>query len=309
MSNPRMKYDFRRYLSSKRSIEARGLNHDVWMQMSEMVNQLEGQVRVIELGAGIGSMALRFLESGLFHEASYTLVEKEAVYLDEARGSLKSAAKKMGYQINDSQKGKLDLIGEKAKVSFHFAASDVNVYFEDQTQRGSVDLLVAHAFLDLLNLDRALAKMFGALRSGGLFYFPINFDGLTSFEPQIDESFEAELLALYHRTMDERMVDGLSSGDSRTGRHLFSAVEAAGGSVIAAGSSDWVVFPQRGRYIEDEAYFLYYILHTIESALSGHPELDAARLKKWLSARREQVEKAELSFIAHQLDIFGRKLD
>jgi hypothetical protein len=307
MSKPSIEYDFRRYLRSKRSVEARALNHDVWRQLADQIKEADGPVRVIELGAGIGSIAMRFLEKSLFREASYTLVEHEAAYLVEARIALKAAAQKMGYQISESSTDQLDLIGKEAKISFLFAASDAGRFLEEQAQSAKADLLVAHAFLDLLNLEKALDKFLAALRPGGLFYFPITYDGLTSFEPQVDIAFEVEMLALYHRTMDERVVDGLPSGDSQTGRHLFAALGAADGEVIAAGSSDWVVFPQRGSYIEDEAYFLLYILHTIEGALSDHPELDAAQFGKWLSVRREQVEQAKLSFIAHQLDILGRK--
>jgi hypothetical protein len=107
--------------------------------------------------------------------------------------------------------------------------------------------------------------------------------------------------------MDERLVNGQPSGDSQTGRHLFGALKAAGVEVLAAGSSDWLVFPQGGGYVEDEGYFLLHILQMIEGSVSGKAELDAGKLSQWLSERRVQVERGELVFMAHQLDFFGRK--
>jgi len=299
--------DFRRYLKAKHSVEARALNSNVWGQMVEQVKKLEGQIWIIELGAGIGSMALRFLESDLLQQASYKLIDVEDNYIEGARILLIAAAQKKGFQVNVTSKDEIDLVRENINIRFRFVASEAALFLEDPDQRDKADLLIAHAFLDLINLESALAQFLGALRPKAYFYFPITYDGLTSFEPQIDAAFEAEMIALYHRTMDQRLLDGLPSGDSQTGRHLFAALEAAGGQVIAAGSSDWVVFPQRGSYVEDEAYFLFYILSTIEAALSGLAELDAARFEKWLGKRREQVEQAKLIYIAHQLDVFGQK--
>ena len=105
--------------------------------------------------------------------------------------------------------------------------------------------------------------------------------------------------------MDERRVDGNPSGSSRTGRLLFNALPRFGGRLLAAGSSDWVVFPGPDGYPQDEAYFLHYLVHTVEEALRGHPLLKAASLQEWATRRHRQIEQAELSYIAHQLDFFG----
>ncbi len=55
--------------------------------------------------------------------------------------------------------------------------------------------------------------------------------------PVLDQKIED----LYHASMDERMTNGVKSGDSRTGRHLFGHLRTAGVDVLAAGASDWVV--------------------------------------------------------------------
>ena len=106
--------------------------------------------------------------------------------------------------------------------------------------------------------------------------------------------------------MDERRVDGRPAGSSRTGRRLFAPLTAAGATLLAAGSSDWLVFPGPDGYPGDEAYFLHFIIHTIQQALEGHPELPEAAFRAWVAQRHAQIQRQELVYIAHQLDFFGR---
>ena len=169
------------------------------------------------------------------------------------------------------------------------------------------DLLIAHAFLDLMDLPRALPLLFSLLKPDGLFYFTLNFDGATILQPLIDPEIDPQIMALYHRTMDERIIDGHRSGDSQTGRHLFAQIKAAGGEVLAAGSSDWVVFAGSDGYPADEAYFLQFIIHTLQQALQGHPELDQTLFEAWIAQRQAQIAAGTLVYIAHQLDFCGRR--
>jgi len=77
--------------------------------------------------------------------------------------------------------------------------------------------------------------------------------------------------------------------------------------VLAAGASDWVVHAVNGTYLADEKYFLHFILHFFEESLTGHPGLDAAAFAEWLAARREQIERGELVYIAHQMDFLVKR--
>jgi hypothetical protein len=65
------------------------------------------------------------------------------------------------------------------------------------------------------------------------------------------------------------------------------------------------VFAGPEGYPADEAYFLHFILHTIYTALAGHPQLDAERFATWITERHTQVEQGTLVYIAHQLDFLG----
>jgi hypothetical protein len=81
-------------------------------------------------------------------------------------------------------------------------------------------------------------------------------------------------------------------------------LRAAGGEILAAGSSDWVVFAPEGVYPADEAYFLHFIIDTVRGALDG--AIAPERIDAWASARHAQIERDILVYIAHQLDFFGR---
>ena len=75
--------------------------------------------------------------------------------------------------------------------------------------------------------------------------------------------------------------------------------------IVAAGSSDWVVFAGADGYPADEAYFLHHIIHTIGTALTGHSRVDPERLDSWVAQRHTQIEEDALLYIAHQLDVLG----
>jgi SAM-dependent methyltransferase len=286
--------DFIRYLSAKRTVDDRALNRPVWEQLAYAVRSrqmhLDRPLRVLEIGAGIGTMVERLLAWRLFNADApgvrYTLLDADPALLARAQERLTQLPSWLKLEI-----APVDALGYAKRV----AASAVQQY----------DLLIANAFLDLLDLPTALPQLRGLLADNGLFYFTINFDGATLLEPIIDAALDSTVEAAYHRTMDERITDGHPSGDSRTGRHLFSRLPAAGFDIRAAGSSDWVVHPIEGHYPADEAYFLHFIIATMDNALRHHPALAPERFAAWVALRHAQIDRGELSYIAHQLDFFG----
>jgi SAM-dependent methyltransferase len=267
--------DFIRYLLAKRTIDDRALNRHVWQTLQTEVARRDQPLRVLEVGAGVGTMVERLAAWGLLTGGEYTAVDANPTCIATARQRL------------DSRHAGIDLIWQTADL-FDFAA---------QSQPRQWDLLIAHALLDLLDLPQALPVLFDLLRPGGLFYFTLNFDGGTIFQPPLVGDTAVE--TAYHQTMDGR------PGGSQTGRRLFHAVQRAGGQVLAMGSSDWVVHPVNGRYPADEAYFLHFILDTMAGALADHPDLDTRLLPDWLAQRRAQVQAGQLVYIAHQLDLAG----
>ncbi len=278
-----MEYSFTRYLAAKRPIDDRSLNYAVRRALLDVLPL--GPLDVLEVGAGTGTMIDRLASETKPVRFHFTAVEADPVNVTEGKRRLREAS---------------------LPVPVEWVTADVHDFARRARGRREWDLLIAHAFLDLMDAPRLLPELFALLRPGGLFYFTINFDGLTILEPPLDPEFDAEVIALYHRTMDERRIDGRPTGGSTAGRALLRQIPEAGGKILAAGSSDWIVMPRDGGYSGDEAYFLGHILHFFESSLSGRPELDPARLAAWLSRRRAQIAAGELIFIAHQIDVCGK---
>ena len=300
-------YSFTRYLSAKRTVDDRALNRQVWQWLVTWLTTAAARqpVRILELGAGTGAMAERLLQAGVLRQAIYTAIDTDADTTVEARRQVPQWAIEQGLQVTENTAG-LRLQGPGQDVVLHFETIDLFDFINRERGRQTWDLLIAHALLDLLHVPTALPLGFSTLRPGGRFYFPITFDGASIFEPAIDPPYDAHLEALYHATMDQRLVRGQPSGDSRTGRHLFAQVRRLGAEVLAAGSSDWVVFAGPQGYPADEAYFLHYIIHTMRTALATDPALDADRFERWIDQRHAHIEDGTLVYIAHQLDLVGR---
>lgn len=277
-----MEYDFARYLAAKEPVEDRALNGHVRAALARALPP--GPVAILEVGAGGGAMIAR-LAGREVASGRYTAVDADPANIATIRRRFAAGA---------------------LPVELEVLTTDVYAFADQMRGRRQWDVLVAHAFLDLVDAPRLLPELFALLRPGGYFYFPINFDGLTALQPPVDPEFDEQVIAAYHRTMDERRHEEQPTGGSRAGRELLTHIPAAGGEIIAAGASDWVVWPRGGAYPADEAYFLHHMLHFFESSLADRPELDTARLQAWLGRRRAQIDAGELVLIVHQIDVFGR---
>lgn len=283
-------YSFQHYLSAKRTVDDRALNWRVWQALSEQLRTIDAHpLRVLEIGAGIGTMVERAQSWRLFDPVYHPLVEYTAI--DEQAENIDTAQ-----QLLATLPDRFTLKLEQA---------DLFDFVERTEEFAKYDLLIAHAFLDLVDIAQTLPLLRRLMREDGLLYFTINFDGVTSLQPEIDPAFDAQIEALYHRTMDERVIDGVPSGDSHSGRHMFNHLREAGVDILAAGSSDWVVFGGKGGYPADEAYFLHFIVNTMHGALAQHPELDQPRFAEWINLRHQQIDSGDLVYIAHQVDFLA----
>ncbi|MCA9779720.1 MAG: hypothetical protein KC800_23490 [Candidatus Eremiobacteraeota bacterium] len=293
-------YSMHRFLDSKRTVDDRALNKDVYRRLRSELEERGAFSEVLEVGAGLGNMIARMVEWGLLTKARYTLLDLDTQLLSDSRTWLADWATEQGYAVN--QEETLRIVGESLELQVSFVGADLRDYLK-QAQSIRADLLIANAFLDLVDLKSLLPDLLGLVKKGGLCWFTINFDGETIFEPAHPQ--DDELLAVYHQSMDERTFRGQPAGDSRTGRRLFAAMPKAGARILSAGSSDWVVFPDGGSYPHKEAYFLYHILHTIDQELQKHSSVDQETLKSWVQERQRQVEQGELVYIAHQIDLLS----
>ena len=267
---------FRRYLKAKRTVDDRALNHRIWARLRDELEKLETRtLEVADVGAGIGVGAERMLDWRLFEgfRPRYCAVDVNQELLDEAGKRLR---------------GK--------ELVLETVAADLQAFASREENYDRFDLVVAHALLDILELVPSLRSLLHVTRPGGLLHIPIAFDGESFFEPP--DPADQVILGHYCDTMEEK-------GDSRTGRRIFHALSEIGAEILEVGSSDWVVVPKDGTYPNDEAFFLCFIVHTVEGAVQERHE----DVHRWASLRRRQVEQGQLVYIAHQLDYLVKKRD
>jgi hypothetical protein len=255
---------------------------------------LSQPVTIIEVGGGIVTMLKRLIQWDILCNGDYILVDAMEANIVYAYEWIPQWAAEAGLRVERLGPNQLCICDRTREVRIRLECADVFDFIERNERRA--DLLIAHAFLDLLPLPESLEKLFQLTK--GLAWLTLNFDGLTTLEPVIDHLLDEKIEELYHQTMDRRP----SGGNSRTGRKLFEQFRSLNTEILAAGASDWVVHTTNGTYPADEQYFLYFILSFFESSLKSHAELDAAEFENWLCKRRAQIERGELVYIAHQMD-------
>ena len=292
-----MDYSFPRYLLSKQTVDDRALNKDV---VQALRTHLPPEpVRIIEVGAGIGTMLKRLVEWDLFCTGEYLLVDDSDANIAYAREWLPQWAAEAGLEVESIKTNRLRLTGDRHDVDIRLEPGDVFDFI--RRNESPADILIAHAFLDLLPMPESLDKLL--LLTRNLAWLTINFDGVSTLLPEIDCAFDQQIESLYHVSMDRRP----SGGDSHAGRRLFHYLHALDVEILAAGGSDWIVHANRGQYPADEKYFLQHVLSFFENSLKGFDELKGPTFENWLAARHEQIERGDLVYIAHQVDYLVRK--
>ncbi|MFC5136376.1 MULTISPECIES: class I SAM-dependent methyltransferase [Haloferacaceae] len=326
-------YEHSRYLEAKRTVDDRALHRPTLDRLREALavrsaDARDAPLRVVEVGCGTGSMLRRLLEWGVLpDEVVYRGYDLREESVDRAVEELKAWAEGVkdaegtGYALgevrNDPEATRtVRLDGpDGSSVTATFAAADA-VEVARRTD-AAYDLLVGCAFLDLVDIDRALDPLLG-LVPDGFAYFPITYDGETFLVPSlegdgtVDEATERAVLDVYHATMDAPD----RAGGSRTGRELFPALPAADAEVVAGGGSDWLVTPP---YPGEEAYFLHHLVDGIEEAVGGAladgspavadedtvDRLSPGMVGEWADARHCAITNGQLTFGAHNLDVLA----
>ena len=295
------KFDFQRYLNAKKTVDDRALNATVWARLAEEIDLKEKKLDVLEIGMGTGTMLERLLERRVLLRAAYTGLDAQVENIRAAQINLPNWSAQQGLTY-DSVEGTIRLHGDGVDIECCLISQDLYDFLDGVNRNRQWDVLLANAFLDLVDVAATLPRLAGLLRPGGLAYFSINFDGLSIFEPAVDAHLDKAVLDAYHSSMDRRE----GGGSSQTGRTLFSWLQKAGFQVLAAGASDWVVFPGPDGYSGDEKYFLQHILHFVETTLQNPSDLPPERVQEWLALRRQQLEQEQLVYIAHQLDFLAK---
>jgi len=292
--------EFQRYLRAKRTVDDRALDRRLLEELrtglAKRAASNEEPVRVLELGAGIGTMVTRCLEWELLPEGpvQYTAVDLSEDSVATLPGYVREWATDRGHGVTGD--ATLTVEADETRVEIDAVVAEGVEYAQEADVE--YDLVVGVALLDLIERT-ALPSVLGAVADGGLYYFPITFDGGTRFHPTHPADRGVE--RLYHAHMDKK-----SGGSSRAGGDALAVLQRQQGVSVDAAGSDWIVKPIDGQYPADEAVVLRHILGTVESAVTEVTGGEFDSLGEWLTRRRQQAADAELIYHTHQLDLFGR---
>jgi len=272
---------FRRYLRAKRTVDDRALDRRLVEilreRLADRAAASAGPLRVLEVGAGIGTMVARLIDWGVLPpgETRYVAVDRDGETLAGLGPFLREwATDREGSVSIEAAAGNADgdalVVETDARtVRVEPVAADAVAYAAERPSEW--DALIGMALLDVLDLD-GLDALVDALAPGGTYYFPITFDGGTRFRPAHPDDRAVE--RLYHRHMDEK-----PGGNSRAGGAALSRLRAADDStLLGVAGSDWVVRPADGAagYPGDEAFFVRHILDTVEDAVGEVIATDGA---------------------------------
>src|SRR5437016_10476524 len=78
-----MTSDYARYLAAKTTVDDRALNRHVLAELRRLMPA--GAPRVLEVGAGLGTMAARLLDWGALDGGEYILLDADQELLDSSR--------------------------------------------------------------------------------------------------------------------------------------------------------------------------------------------------------------------------------
>ena len=107
-----------RYLAAKKTVDDRALNRRIWERLRLELGEVGGPLRVLELGAGIGTMVERLVEWEMFapmgggdglaspngpaREVQLTLVDSDAACVAEVRRRLTAWAGPADFRVGDN---------------------------------------------------------------------------------------------------------------------------------------------------------------------------------------------------------------
>lgn len=294
MSEPSA-YSFDRYLEAKQTVDARALHRGIERRFRDWLSTRKPPVQILEVGAGTGAMLRRVITwPALPSQVRYTAVDEARDLLSIAETKTKHHARNHGYAVTSTEP--LTLHRGSQTITAQFIPTDAFEYLAATDQEWSA--VVAHAFLDLVDVSAAITTIRRGLASPGTVYFPITFDGVTVFRPTIDPDLDQRITTRYHQHMDD------TGGTSTAGRDTIESLQQPATS-IELGGSDWVVTPDGPGYPDDEQYFLHHIIQSVETALTDDDTISPRAVENWCEQRHRQIEQGTLVYLTHQLDIFA----
>lgn len=265
---------FEAYLRAKADLDTRSLHATTWQCFVDRLRSLASP-RILEVGAGTGTMIQRLFCAGALGRCAYWALEPQADLLHHA-GLLVQALVR-------------DFPQTASEVVFYPLAQDWQSYTQ-QSPPQPFDAVIAHAFVDLLDAPAFLDSLASVLRPGGLVYLSLIFDGLTQWFPTLpaDDVF----MGRYHADMSGPVFNGQRSGPN-AGRLLWNRALETGFRILSIGPSDWVITAPAS---SSERTVQLWLLDTMARVLGREAS-------EWIDIRRRQAQDGQLSLRVSHVDL------
>src|SRR5512146_459947 len=168
-----MTFDYARYLAAKTTVDDRALNRHVLAELRRLMPP--GAPRVLEVGAGLGTMVARLMDWAAVVAGEYTLLDADRRLLDCSRRWLSDWAAARGLRCDPLPDGLL--VGDLRVRLVH---AELGSYLEAADEAPS-DVLIANAVLDLVDVPAVLPGLLRLLGPAGVYWFTVNYDGESIF--------------------------------------------------------------------------------------------------------------------------------
>ena len=207
-----MTFDYARYLAAKMTVDDRALNRQVLAELRRLMPA--GAPRILEVGAGLGTMVARLMDWGAVGAGEYILLDADRQLLDCSRQWLRDWAAARGLHSAPLPDGLR--VGELRVRLVH---AELGSYLE-AAHEAAADVLIANAVLDLVDVPAVLPGLLRLLFPGGVYWFTINYDGESIFAP--GHPHDDQIMQAYHRDMDERIRYGRPPGKAERAATCFT---------------------------------------------------------------------------------------
>ena len=199
-------YSYPRYLTAKKSIDDRAINQTVLAGVRRRLahGAAERALRILEIGCGIGTMVERVMDWNLARHCRYTAVDRDPGHIEQARIRLGGWAAANGYRLTLLEGEAYRLAKNHRELVLRLLRADAHGLSPGAHGLKRCDLVLAHAFMDLADIEHLLPLLRQMLLPGGLLYFTLNFDGQTVIMPEVSPDLDRHIVDLYHLSMDLR---------------------------------------------------------------------------------------------------------
>src|SRR6202050_2812090 len=170
-----MTVGYARYLTAKTTRDDPALTRQVLAELRRLMPA--GAPRVLEVGAGLGTMVARLMDWGILGAGEYILLDADRQLLDSSRRWLRDWAAARGLRSDVLPDGL-----QVGDLRVRLVHAELGSYLE--AAHGALpDVLIANAVLDLVDVPAILPGLLRLLAPGGVYWFTINYDGESIFAP------------------------------------------------------------------------------------------------------------------------------